>query len=155
MDMIDDLKFRYEEWMLKRDSPPGWELVLNFIKTIIEMEMPFHGWIFELNPVDNVYEYIEQFDYKKKNSLLNSIRELIRKDSICIIRYPEKESTDLLLKDYSKTAEGEIKNTQESEVFPVPINLTDTKLLSAEGYFLVIYHDGEPLFTLKPNQLTE
>jgi len=143
------INLHYEEWAIRLDSPPGWEIVVHFVRNLIEMPLPFRSWIFERDPKTDYYVNIRTFGHEDRHEYLNALREFMRKDAICMIKSVQNAPFEQLLKNFSKVSKGVLKNNQKSQVFPAPIESGDWITIGEEEILLAIYHDGDPLFFFK------
>lgn len=139
----------YEEWNLKLGAGPGWELVLEFVKTLIEMQFPFNGWIFEWDSNSGYYAKVRELHNENKDDLLSSLDKAMRKDAIAFIKTLRNAPFDYLLGNYLRVSEGTISDNQQSVVFPAPVEIDEWTRIGGEDLVLVIHHDGEPLFFLR------
>jgi hypothetical protein len=142
-------EFFYEEWLLKPESLPGWEFVLNFAQTILENHHIVYAWIFEKHKKPNQYVRTKTFGHHEQVSFLKNLQACMTRDAICLIHTIHNEYVEQLLQQYVKVSEGMIHAHQQSAVFPSPIEIGEWFCIRNNDIGIVIHHDGERLCLLK------
>lgn len=143
------IKLFYEEWKLKLDSHlPGWQLVLSFIKSLIEENISISSWIFEMDGKRGYYVDIQKFPNNSKTLFLDYMKDYIWRDAIGIIRLQKTVDINKLLQNYENLSKGKIIDNEKSEVFPSLIDPGLWATINFEEVLLVIHHDGDSLFLL-------
>lgn len=155
MTKLVHLHFVYEKWVLKewQDNPsgrPGWESVLNFVRTLIKLQIPSYCWILEWNSRLKYYKNTLAFSIKAENEsyVLDSLSVAMRTDAISLIKVQRVAPLGLLLKDYSMSSEGVITNNQKSAVFYQIVEASKWTMLGNDEMIVVVNHDGDPIFFL-------
>lgn len=146
---ISKINLHYEEFAVRQNSSPGWELVAAFVTSILEAKLPFQSWILLWNLKAGYYTESQRFDNENKSVFLSSLNNAIRKDAVCLIKTHRGAHFEHLFQDYAKVSEGTIADNGKSAVFPAPIELNDWPIIDEGELVLVIHHDGDPLFILE------
>lgn len=72
-------KMFYEEWALKVDSPPGWEIIPEFVKKLIDLGQAFTGLIFLWDSQLGCFVCDRRLSDENKYEFLEKVREVIKK----------------------------------------------------------------------------
>lgn len=143
------IQIAYEEWVLKRDSSPGWEIIPGIVAGIIGRTAPFSGWVYKYEEQCDQYVKVEEFSDENKQMYLGALNKFICQNALCLIRTIQSVSIEQLLSGYSKISSGVIEDNLRSQVFAAPIEMGDWAQIEEREMVLVIWHDGEPIFILK------
>jgi len=146
---IGKVELHYDKWRLKSDSLiPGWEIVINFMKTMVEAPYQIIGWRFKFNSKMSYYDCVDSFNNNNRNEIISNIESSMRSDAIWMLKLPKGASSDLLFNNYTRISKGVIKDNRKSDIFVEPIELGDWTMIEKEEEIFVIYHDGDPLVLL-------
>lgn len=143
------LSLRYREWSLGKDSDrPGYIHVIEYFKTLIAQNVSFQGTILDYDAKRKRYFASTRIDSRTPN-VISILRGVMFRGTIEIIGFQDREMVAGLLKNFNLESTGIITDNQVSPVFINPVEWNNDFFPKDNGLLLVIYHDGDPLFTLE------
>jgi len=146
----DGFRFSYEEWELKSDSNPGWDLVMEYLKNLSSNDMEFNIWIFKISRNKKVYHF-EKCLTAKSHDWEDEVREAMYKDTYSVVKCMDTLFLSKLLDGYQRVSTGILTSTNDSRVFITEIDWKPDIQIKYDEVLLLVNHDGEPIYLLRNN----
>ncbi|MBI5695637.1 MAG: hypothetical protein HZC51_07860 [Nitrospirae bacterium] len=152
-------KFSVKEYALALDSPPGWEVIPDFIHSLYSSNVNFDGWLCDLDHKQRRFMSIldTSIEHKFQETVLNCIKQC------CYILIKCKDGGHLkcLYDNYTMTSEECTSIEQLYNLLYFPkfsldelahhegFDLEELFNLENEYVVVVFNHDGEPVYIIK------